>query len=200
MNKETWEMPQYPSFFPLQENTQWITDTFQRVQAKMQGKLAMTMEDAAILVQAIVNAGHGDHLEIGSLWGGSAILAALTKQRHELRGKIVCVDDLALAGENLILENAERLDVLDVIELHIGNSHELLFDNNRRFCSALIDAGHEYPDAIQDWYKARNCVDKYAIFHDYDPAHLGVVAAAKEAMREWRPVFLAEHTLILEKP
>lgn len=200
INPRTWEMPEYPTFFPADDILCSGMEWQYEINQKITGTLAMQALDAGFFAQAIANAGHGDHLEIGSLFGGSAILAAFVKQSRGLSGKVVCLDDLEMTGQNYIDTNARLLGVSDWLEVYIGKSHPFPFDNNRRFRTTLIDASHDEGWCRQDWYNARNHTDKYIIFHDYDPQHPGVVIVAREAMQEWRAVFLAEHTLVLERP
>lgn len=193
---DNWTLPVYTPFFRLGE-TVALDKAYTFIDTEMTGAMGMTLEDAEILSRAIVNAGHGDHLEIGSLFGGTAILATKAKKLYGLRGIVYCIDDLEMVGENLILSNAEKFGV--ELVLHAGKSSPFPYPD-RRFRTTLIDAGHDYGNVIADWHNARDHTDKYVIFHDYDPAHRGVVEAAKEAMQEWTPVYLAEHTLVLEKP
>lgn len=198
MDWNTWVMPQYPPFFPVDDTSKWALGKHAEINEKINGKSAMTPQDAAILAQAVRNAGDGDHLEIGSLFGGSAILAALTKKLYGLSGGIVCIDDLEMTGDNVILKNAALFGVDDIITVYLVKSNPFPFQ--RRFVSTLIDASHDYGWCLADWKNAKQYTDKYIIFHDYDPSHMGVVDATKEAMQEWRPVFLAEHTLVLGRP
>ena len=195
-----WNMPSYPPFFPLDETSEWALGLHAEINAKIFGQIAMAPEDAALLAQAVANAGDGNHLEIGSLFGGSAILAALTKKKYGLSGEIHCIDDGDMTLEDYIQNNAYVFRVEDMLTVYKGHSNPFPLPQSMRFASTLIDAGHEYPDCYSDWRNAKEITDKYIIFHDYDPSHMGVVEVAKEALREWRPVFLAEHTLILEKP
>jgi len=44
------------------------------------------------ICQMALNAGAGDHLEIGTSWGASAIAVALAKRAAGLPGKVYCID------------------------------------------------------------------------------------------------------------
>jgi len=52
----------------------------------------MSRRDAELLYSAVVASGHRDYLEIGTAWGGSAILAALAKQDYKMSGLVYCID------------------------------------------------------------------------------------------------------------
>ena len=52
------------------------------------------LDNLDILLKYVLLAGGGNHLEIGTLFGGSAIAVALMKDDVEQTGIIVCVDPL----------------------------------------------------------------------------------------------------------
>ena len=196
INPDTWTMPVYESYFPLQDIDEFVNATYQRVSKDV--KMGMDLYDTYTLVQTIINSGNGNHLEIGSLFGGSAIIATLTKIYYGLDGNIYCIDDTKATGGDYITNNLRLWGVSDRVFLYIGKSNP--FPMKERFSSALIDAGHDYQSCITDWNNVKQVTDKYVIIHDYDPAHPGVVKASREAMREWMPVHLSEHSLVLGKP
>jgi len=68
----------------------------ERVLAELpRGRGATWQEPAAYMTWLVGKAGHGDHLEIGTLHGATAIMAALAKQECGLSGAVVCIDPLA---------------------------------------------------------------------------------------------------------
>ena len=195
-----WKLPAYPMAFPLDDAYSWACGEFFAINEAMEGRIASTQEDAAILAQAVRNAGSGNHLEIGTLYGGSAIMAALTKKTFSIPGMVVCVDDMKAIPEvtrspETILANAERLGVRDRIQVIKANSRT--WKPDRLFVSAYIDASHDYVSCRADFETVRKAVSKYAIFHDCDPGHPGVMLAVREA---WPVVYLAHHTAVTERP
>lgn len=200
MKANDWPMPVYPMAFPLDDAYSWACGEFFAINEAMDGRIASTQEDAAILAQAVKNAGDGNHLEIGTLYGGSAIVAALTKKTFNLSGMVVCVDDMRAVPEvqrspETILANAERLGVRDRIRVITANSRT--WKPDRLFQSAYIDASHDYISCKADFETVRKFTARYAIFHDFDPAHPGVILAVREA---WPLVYLAHHTAVTERP
>ena len=195
INPDTWTMPKYDVYFPLGYINEFVEDIYNQVNSKI--KMGMNYFDIYILTQAIINSGNGNHLEIGSLFGGSAIIAALTKKEFDIGGSIYCIDDTKATGKDYITDNLKLFGVNDRVSLHIGKSNP--FPLQQRFSSALIDAGHDYQSCITDWNNVKQVTDKYIIIHDYDPGHPGVVKASREAMQEWVPVHLSEHSLVLGK-
>ena len=135
-------------------------------------------EKHGAIAQLVYEAGNGDHLEIGTLYGGSAILAAMTKQRFGLGGEVVCVDpfinseidkwirkftDVPVCPE-LVLENARKMGVS--LTVHKMRSIEFEIDG-QHFASAYIDGDHTYEGIRDDWVKVYPNVDKLVFFDDY---------------------------------
>ena len=107
-------------------------------------------------------AGDGDHVDIGTLFGASAIMAARIKKQFELKGTVYCIDPYdsesrkmqtapqpGMAG-NLsgtpeeLWKNVEEFDLKDRIKLIRSVSHpwpEELKDHT--FASAYIDGDHK---------------------------------------------------------
>ena len=63
---------------------------FDYINASIQGHICMTPEEAAVLAE-VVNV-DGDHLEIGTMWGGTAIIAALVKKNNGFKGQVIVID------------------------------------------------------------------------------------------------------------
>lgn len=66
------------------------------VQAFQTGEFEGYTADSGVslpwVCQMAINAGAGDHLEIGTSWGGSAIAVALAKKAAGLPGTVYCID------------------------------------------------------------------------------------------------------------
>jgi hypothetical protein len=196
INPVTWIRPVYNPFFQIDDIREWTEDVYDVVSSSI--KTGMDEKDTSIIIQTILNSGDGDYLEIGSLFGASAIIAALTKIRYGIEGDIFCIDDIKATGKDYITDNCKKFGVSDRVHLYIEKSHPFPL-YKQRFRTTLIDAGHDYQSCIQDWENAKRVTDKYIIVHDYDPEHPGVVKACREMMREWIPVLIAGHVLVLEK-
>ena len=80
------------SLFSLQEPYLFGKYKSIEISGKMTGRSIATPHDAGILVQAVINAKHGDHVEIGTFYGHSAILVAAAKKEFGMHGKVYCVD------------------------------------------------------------------------------------------------------------
>ncbi len=144
----------------------------------MSGYYVGTKTDAAILAQMIKNAGNGDHLDIGTAWGGSAIIAALTKKRYELNGTVFTVDPLesedVLVGTTvtpeLIRWNLREFGIDDRVSFRQIPSQEF----EGKIVSAYIDGSHKGREAKKDLELVKGLGAKVVIAHDYDSKHLGV--------------------------
>ena len=191
-----WKLPKYDTFFKPLSAYDFCAD----MDAKITGAIGMTGADASILASVVSM--DGDHLEIGALWGGSAILSAETKKRGGWKGNIICVDDGAMANsKNVVLDNARIMGVDDRIVLHLGNSTD--YDHgDTKYATALIDAGHGYSDCMNDFRKIDDHVTGRIMIHDYDPDHQGVVDAVNTILRvssSWFLLYCAEHSVVLER-
>lgn len=189
------------------------------VSARMIGRIA-DMEDGTLkMLIAVTMAGGGDHLEIGTLFGGSAIAAALMKKAEGLAGKVVCVDPLngfyrkTLGKVNdpitLIPINREtfeinltRFNVEDRIELIAKYSDPWPWElEDRMFASAYIDGEHHGNGPMNDWLNIRDRVISYVVFDNCDQKHPAVVRACDFAAQDpnWREVHRGGITCILER-
>ena len=63
---------------------------YDRISNKMIGRLATFPEELDLLVKYTET--EGDHLEIGCLWGGTAVLVALAKIKKKVSGHVYTVD------------------------------------------------------------------------------------------------------------
>lgn len=190
----TWIRPNYDPFLSLGNASIDGIAMYQKINERI--TMAMSEEDAGILSQVVVNGGSGNHLEIGSLYGATAILAANMKRLHNLGGNIYCIDDLEMAGPGVLRENIKGFSE---IHLHAGKSNPFPFDGDLRFSTALIDAAHDYENAVADWNNVKDRVDRFIVFHDYDPSHPGVVEAVRRAAQDWTLIHASNHSAVLER-
>lgn len=173
------------------------------------GRSCNKNHDYGILAQMIYNAGHGDHLEIGTLFGASAIIAGLTKKKYKLRGKIICIDPLnGYYGENKKDTTTGITPKRNIVEKNLliaGITAELITKNSfpfpkeletSKFVSTYIDGDHWEDMPTKDWTSAAARTSKYIMFDNYDKKHPAVVAAVETA--EWRIVNLSSIVVVLE--
>jgi hypothetical protein len=186
----------------------------------MLGRIAMEGDNAAIM--ATYAAIPGDHLEIGTLHGGTAVLVALMKSALNLPGRVVCIDPLngyykshkGYGPDNLndtllpvpvtpetVMNNARKFGVLDRIEIVQACSCPWPVVEGRRFTTAYIDGDHwgDYP--TRDWQNCAKVTDRYIIFDNVDDRHPSVQSAVNLAISSvcWRLVELKGITAVMEK-
>jgi len=198
----------YPSYLPtflLGDGYDYGLDIAKRIAETINGGPGSSIEDAALLAEVAFRAGNSDHLELGTLFGNTAIVVAATKKAFDLDGDVYCIDNFSFVSEHSspegVMANAELFDVADRIKVLVGNTYPLPPDiTERHFGSAYIDAAHDYGNCRQDWYSVKEISDSVA-FHDYDKLHMGVVDVVRDAMKEpgWWLVHLSNHTAILER-
>ena len=190
-----WDRSTY--LFPLDEAWNFGIQTTKRIQETIEGGCGCPEDDGAILAQAIRNAGDGDYLELGTFFGGSAILASLTKKQFGIKGEVFCVDDLEFYGEArnaaTIMRNAEKMGAS--INLKVAKTSPFPYIGHK-FNVVMIDAAHDLASCLQDWMSARAVSTKYVLFHDYSPGYGGVMAVVKYA--DFWPVHISAHTAVLE--
>lgn len=190
------------------------------ISARIQGRLAYEESNCNYLAWAISRAGHGDHLEIGTLHGGSAILALLVKMELGLAGDVYCVDPLngyyigtpygcpvdlvtkVPINANVVLENAAAFGVVN--RLHLISQKSMPFPvsiQNHRFVSAYIDGDHEGETPTLDWWNCQSRTSKVVVFDNYDERHPAVQDAVRTAAttQGWALTMEGPITAVLEK-
>ena len=109
------------------------------------------------LCNMAINAGAGDHLEIGTSWGASAIAVALAKKAAGIPGKVYCVDPYPSkrvvkycddkneqATIAKVKENIKKAEVDIEIFRHSSKPFPKTLDEQHpaQFVSAYIDGDH----------------------------------------------------------
>jgi hypothetical protein len=190
------------------------------VKRGIRGRLADECGNTALVVQAALLSGPGDHVEIGTLFGGSAIAVALAKERRGLAGAVYCIDPLdgyylgtpfaypvdPVIGEPIceatVRQNAQAFGVSErFIILRKRSSPWPEELQGREFVSAYIDGDHWGQGPLDDWYNVCVCTTGYVVFDNCDAKHPDVVRACDLAGRGpvWREVYRAGITCILAK-
>lgn len=143
----------------------------------------------------------GDHLEIGSLWGASAIMAALVKKQYGFDGKIYCVDPMeykrhepcsrrannvtperAKDMPNVFMRNIEAFGVSDVVTLIQKPSQPFPEElTGKRFSTVFIDGWHYGNTPTMDVRIASDSANDLILLDD---APLEYYPAVERAFRE----------------
>lgn len=180
---------------------------------RISGRIAGYAPDHGVLAQVVHNAGDGDHLEIGTLFGGSAILAALVKEKFGLDGKVVCVDPMTgyygkpdpvsgeMASQDMFWENVARFGLNERIELIVSDSRQAQIADRRRFSSAFIDGAHDHDNVLADWNRVKRHATRYVLFDNYDNAFAGVREVVRIANEEhdWHCVLVYGISALFER-
>ena len=137
----------------------------------------------------------GDHVEIGCLWGGTAILAALAKINANKKGHVYSIDkmsggywergdpgcDYAVPKEATIHRNIQRMGVQDRITVIRAESDPLPLPSKVKPVTVLIDGAHSYDGCLRDWQNVKKLAPKFVLFHDYGTGkHPGVQKVVDE--------------------
>lgn len=186
---------------------------------KITGRFTMSGSDGGAIAACVAEC-PGDHIEIGVLYGGSLILAALAKKRAGQTGMIYGIDPFGWAegqtsedlqgnpysepSAELVIENAKLFGVEGMIKVFTQYHPPLpAMLENLNFDTALIDGDHSYDGAKDDWDNLKNRVRKYILMHDvtlkkYWQKHCGKVF--REAQKEgWKAIYLKSKMGILER-
>ena len=163
----------------------------------------------------IMAAGHGDHVDIGSLFGASSIAAALTKKEAGWGGTVYCIDpytDRRQQGvaffpgrDPRLLDGApEHLEAnvkaaglewgKDVVLIH-KLSHPWPDElKDEKFVSAYIDGNHLAPFPWQDWLNVSERTQNLIAFDNVEEEYPDVIAAFVKAQQnpEWIVFYKSE--------
>ena len=165
------------------------------VDMNIYGRLTMPDIDGAIL-GTVMAACDGDHIEIGTAHGGSAILCAYAKKMLKANGHIYTVDPLeGYKGDRTptppeptydnVWANIELHNMQDRITLMQGY-HPPLPPEARgvTFESAFIDGGHDFHSVMADWKNLKDKVKGIILFHDVSNPSFGADTVFELACRD----------------
>lgn len=163
------------------------------------GRTIIGLEDAGVLCQMIINSRHSNHIEIGTFFGGSAILAARIKREFGMHGQIHCVDPLdarpiimpdkavgTIATRDILYKNAEYFNVDDRIVLHQRPSKPWPIEGNHIYGTGYIDGDHWNGMPAHDWGVLKNIVSYAVAFDDVAIAKPEVINTVLEASNDPR--------------
>lgn len=163
-----------------------MSDLVDYVNKRLIGRVALNGDDQAELL-AEITGGPGIHVEIGCLWGGTAILAALAKRHNKSGGHVFSID-VMMGGfwdtedpeihkrphPSDALENILRFNLAGDISIIRANSHPWPLAPHLAPNTALIDGDHSYEGCLRDWHSLRDLVTDKVMFHDYHEYYPGV--------------------------
>ena len=202
-----------------------IHEIVQGVEKKITGRLANRTgegrtNNTELLLEYVLRAGGGNYLEIGTLFGGSAIAVALLKRDFYQNGMVFCVDPLdgyyrkispredkvdeqsgISVTPQTFFKNVEDFKVQNRIFLMKEYSTEIVGFCGIEFSVTYID-GHHWEDVpYSDWELVKDVTTKYVIFDNYDEKHPDLVSAVELAKDdpEWKECYTEGITCILER-
>lgn len=202
-------------FFPLIDREPYLfgVGIAADIRDGLVGRTIFTNHDAGVLAQAAANGKHGDHVEIGTFFGASAILVALMKKHFGFHGMVHCVDpfeyvpgkpDDQPSGEQLTLElvkkNARQFGVYDRIVFHPTKSKPWPLEN-KNFATGYIDGDHWNGMPLHDWNILKEIVSYSIIFDDYCIGKPEVMMAVETAIAdpEWLPIHISGLQVVLRR-
>jgi len=200
-----------------------INQIVKRVEENIIGRVAnrigsrRTLNTETIL-EFVEKAGGGNHLEIGTLFGGSAIAVALLLQKLNFPGMVVCVDPLDgfyndgsrgfidnQSGKPVtpktLFENIEKFGVGQRVLVMQAKSVPCPNFIGMSFSTAYIDGEHRFGVPMKDWICVKDIVTRFVMFDNYADTHPDVQNAGLMARNDsnWREVYDEDITYIVER-
>ncbi len=169
---------------------------------KFKGRVADSGINLVFLTSMVANAGDGDHLEIGTLFGASAIAVALIKKKLSLKGDVYCIDpyddetrtkeiemlnkensDLLNGNPKALHKNAKLFEVkLKLIQEYSDPWPKELKENT--FVSAYIDGDHRHNMPYKDFTNLSEHVTDYIGFDNYEEGYSDVLGGVNQILGE----------------
>ena len=163
----------------------------------------------------------GDYLEIGTLFGGSAISVAILKKLLKQSGLVFCIDPLdgyyrGMFGSNTtidphsdgyavtpetLFQNIRLFGVEDKVFVMQARSTDCPSLDSLKFSVVYIDGNHWNGVPIKDWLYIKEYATRFVIFDNCDDHHLDVQAACKMASDdpEWKCVYDEGISYVVER-
>lgn len=208
----TTEMSEF-TFLKLGDAYHYGVDMAKNIRKNIAGRAIFYPHEAGVLAQMIYDARHSDHVEIGTLFGASAILAALVKKEFGMHGQVHCIDPLERrsfvlddhaaglkATSTVIHNNARAYEVIDRIILHLVRSEPWPL-GDQTFGTGYIDGDHWGGQTMRDWLNLKTCVKYGIIIDDYCQGKPEVVETVVAAINDpdWTVVHIAGTMAFLRK-
>lgn len=184
------------------------------VNKRLIGRIALNgVAEARLLIEMVEEPGL--HIEIGCLWGGTAILATLAKKMNKAAGHVVSIDFMLGKFWNdedpLIHKRPTPQDVyMNMLRFGVEGEISVLRCSSYPFplaghikpVTALIDGDHRKEGCIKDWTSLKDITEKYILFHDYDNFHAGVKHTVDELVRkdrDWKEIAQTDGLIVFER-
>ncbi len=158
------------------------------------GRMALYDGEAELIAKTVEI--KGLHVEIGCLWGGTAILAMLAKNMNKVTGHVVSIDFMLgkfwnsedpvigkLPTPQDVYMNMIRFGLEGDISVLRCSSYPFPLAGHIKPVTALIDGDHREEGCRRDWESLKDRTKKYILFHDYDLYHPGVTGVVDEIVR-----------------
>lgn len=197
-----------------------ISDIVIDVEEKLVGRIANKMGDkrfdsVEIIMNYVYKAGGGNHLEIGTLFGGSSIPVAIFKNTLDQEGLVYCIDPLAGYYERGLVDRQSNQEVTpatlfkNIEKFKVGNrmmvmqAKSIPFPkfSHIKFSTAYIDGEHKFGVPLQDWNNVKGLVARYVVFDNCDDKHPDVQEACEVADNDpnWKMVYDQGITFVVER-
>lgn len=160
--------------------------------------------EGAFIAAIIERAGAGDYVEVGCAYGGTAILAAMTKKVFDKPGKVVTIDSFegVTCSYEHAMKNITGYGLENHIEVVRTMSHPWPLPPDRRFVVGYVDGAHDGDAPYNDLVNMSKCVEKYILIHDYDVRSPYVVRGANrfaDEFPEWLPMAGKKRVVLFTK-
>ena len=152
--------------------------------------------------QMALNAGAGDHLEIGTSWGASAIAVALTKRAAGLPGRVYCIDPYPAVRQAKMSKGLKTASISGVrrnfkaaeVDVTIIRASSDPFPDklkDKRFVSSYIDGDHLGDMPYKDLLACAERTQHFIGVDNYEEGYPDVLNAVHKfaAKREWNLYF-----------
>lgn len=161
---------------------------YDKIRRGMIGRLGMTIPESELLAKVVGRT----HLEIGTLWGGSAIFAALTGA-----SRVYSIDHMhggwwadgqdpkvnPPLGPAQVIDNLYRFELAHRVTLVVAPSDPFPL-KGLKFDTALIDGDHLFAGVLADWENVKDITKDAIILHDCSDAYPGVMQFIKSKQPE----------------
>ena len=133
----------------------------------------MSAQDAELLRKTIIKAGDGNYIEIGTLYGASAIFAVLVKRENKQKGWVYAIDPMTgyYGGDDgfRTVSVDDFYSNLEKFSAHVSliREYSYPFPLNIKASVILIDGDHTLKAVKQDFESAKKYTNTI-IFHDYN--------------------------------
>jgi cephalosporin hydroxylase len=188
----------------------------ERVNANIEGRMALFGDGEAVLLIKYASL-EGDHVEIGCLWGGTAVLAALAKIEAGVKGKVYTIDFMTggywVHGDPCVksriptyedvINNLHKFGVEDSVTVVKTKSNPWPLDKKIKPITVLIDGGHSYEDCLIDWQNVKALEPDYVLIHDYNTdKHPGVQSVVDDVIfkdTDWQHIETVGTLIVFKK-